>query len=89
MLTGVDEVLFGLGGENLDLLDFGSFRFLCVGDAVVGRGNAGWTTSKSVHPCPCQKCLQGPPTENIGRGYLLNRPSCPPDDPIGHGTELN
>ena len=28
-----------------------------VGDAVVGRGNAGWTTSKSGHPCPCQNCL--------------------------------
>ena len=23
-----------------------------VGDATVGRGNAGWTTSKSGHPCP-------------------------------------
>ena len=23
------------------------------------------------------------------RGSLLNRPSCPPDDPIGQGTELN
>ena len=22
-------------------------------------------------------------------GPLLNRPSCPPDDSIGHGTELN
>ena len=25
-----------------------------VGNAVVGRENAGWTTSKSGHPCPCQ-----------------------------------
>ena len=25
-----------------------------VGDAVVGRGSAGWTTSKSGHPCPCR-----------------------------------
>ena len=25
-------------------------------DAVVGRGNAGWTTSKSGHICPCQNC---------------------------------
>ena len=24
-----------------------------VGDAVVGRENARWTTSKSGHPCPC------------------------------------
>ena len=27
-----------------------------AGDAEVGRGNAGWTTSKSEHPCPCQNC---------------------------------
>ena len=27
-----------------------------VGDAMVGRGNAGWTMSKSGHPCPCQNC---------------------------------
>ena len=25
-----------------------------MGDAMVGRGNAGWTASKSGHPCPCQ-----------------------------------
>ena len=24
-----------------------------MGDVVVGRGNAEWTTSKSGHPCPC------------------------------------
>ena len=30
------------------------FRVLWrVGEAVVGRGNAGWKTSKSGHPCPC------------------------------------
>ena len=34
-----------------------SFRALWkVGDSVVGTGNAGWTTSKSGHPCPCQNC---------------------------------
>ena len=59
------------------------------GDAVVGSGNAGWTTSKGGHPCPCQNCSQPSPTEKTGRGPLLNRPSCPPDDPIGKGTELN
>ena len=32
-----------------------------VGDAVVGRRNVGWTTSKSGHPSPCQNCSQGPP----------------------------
>ena len=45
-----------------------------VGDAVVGRENAGWTTLKSGHPCPCQNCSQGPPAEKTGRGSLLNRP---------------
>ena len=59
-----------------------------TGDAVVGRGNAG-RTSKSGHICPCQSCSQEPPAEKTGRGALLNRPSCPPDDPIGQGTELN
>ena len=34
-----------------------SFRApLRVGDAVLMRGNAGWKTSKSGHPCPCQNC---------------------------------
>ena len=27
-----------------------------VGDAMVDRGNAGWTKSKSRHPCPCWYC---------------------------------
>ena len=44
---------------------------------------------KSGHPCPCQNCSQGPPAEKTGRGSLLNRPSCPPDDPNGQGTELD
>ena len=60
-----------------------------VGDAVVGRGSAGWMTSKSGHPCPCQICTQGPPAEKTGRGSLLNRPLCSLDYPIGQGTELN
>ena len=60
-----------------------------AGDMVVGRVNAGWTTSKSGHPCPCQNCSQGPPAEKTGRGSLLDRPSCPPDDSIGQWTELN
>ena len=57
------------------------------GDAVVGRGNAGWTW-KSGHPCPCQNCSQGPPAEKTGIGTQLNHPSCPPDALIGQETEL-
>ena len=30
-----------------------------VGNAVVSRGNAGWTTAKSGHLCLCQNCSQG------------------------------
>ena len=59
-----------------------------VGDTMVGRGNAGWTTSKSGHPCPCQNCSHGPPAEKTGGGSLLNRPLYPPDDLISQGTEL-
>ena len=59
-----------------------------MGDAVVGRGNAGWTTSKSGHPCPCHNCSKGPPAEKTGKESLLNSPSCPPGNPIGQGTEL-
>ena len=59
-----------------------------VGSAVVGRGNAGWTTSKSAHPCPSKNCSQGPPAEKTGRGSLLNCPSCASDDPRDW-TELN
>ena len=60
-----------------------------LGNAIVGRRNAGWTTAKSGRPYPCQTCLQGPPAEKIGRASLPNRFSCPVDDPIGQGTELN
>ena len=59
-----------------------------LGDVMVGRGNAGWTTS-NAHLCPCQNCSQGPRAEKTGRGSLLNCPSCPPDDPISQGTEVN
>ena len=34
-----------------------------LGEDVVGRGNAGWTTSKSGQAFPCQNCLQLPPAE--------------------------
>ena len=52
--------------------------FWRVGDAVISRRNAGWTTSKCGHPYPCQNCSQGPPAEKAGEGSLRNRPSCPP-----------
>ena len=54
---------------------------------MVGSGNAGWTL-KSGLPFLCQNCSQGPPAEKTGRESLMDRPSCPPDDPIGQGTNL-
>ena len=67
-----------------------SFTAPCmVDDAVVSRGNAEWTTSKSGHPCPCQNCSQRPPTEKTGREFLLNHPSCSPDNPVSQGAEVN
>ena len=59
-----------------------------VSDAVVGKGNAGWT-SKSGHPCPCQSCSKGPPTEKAWKRISADRSSCPPDDLKGQGTQLN
>ena len=44
---------------------------------------------KYLNTCPCQNCSQGPPVEKTGRGFLLNRPLCPHDDPFVQGTELN
>ena len=60
-------------------------------DAVVGRGNAGCTTSKSGYICPCQNCSQGSPADKTGRGFLLNHPSRPPRQPnqSRDWTELN
>ena len=48
--------------------------------------------SKSGHPCtslPMPELLTGASCRKSGRGSLLNRPSCPLDDPIGQGTEAN
>ena len=53
-----------------------------------GRQRKCWMDKISGHPCPCQNCSQGPPSEKTGRGSLLNSPSCPPDNPISQGTEL-
>ena len=59
-----------------------------VGDVMVGRGNVGWTTSKSGHPCPSQNRSQWPLAEKTGKGSLVNHLSCPLDDSFGW-TQLN
>ena len=69
---------------------------------IVARHLGGWATPWSaeemldgqhhradIPPCPCQNYLQRPLAEKTRRGSLRNRPICPPDDPIGHGNELN
>ena len=69
---------FGRVKRHDSLSKIPSFRTLWkLDDAVVGRGNAGWTQSKSGLPCPWQICSQGPPVEKTGRGSLLDRPSSP------------
>ena len=60
-----------------------------VGNAVVGRGNSGWTMSKNGHPCLCQNSSEWPSAEKSGRGSVLNHPLCPLNNLIGQGTELN
>ena len=56
-----------------------------MGDAMVSRGNSGWTTIKSGHPCPCKKCSHGPPAKKTARGSQMNHPS---NDPVHRGTEM-
>ena len=58
-----------------------------VSNAMVSRGNAGWT-SKNGRPYLCQNCWRWPPAEQTGKWSLLNRPSCPPNDPFISGGEL-
>ena len=59
-----------------------------VGDAVVDGGNAGWTTSKSRHPCSCQNCSQGPSAEQKKMEENLMSPSTTPSIKELNGTEL-
>ena len=49
-----------------------------MNDTVVTRGNAGWTTSKSGHPCPCQNHSQGPPAENLEEDFSWIAPHVTP-----------
>ena len=47
-----------------------------VGDAVVGRGNGGWTTPKSGHPCTCQNRSQEPPAKTNKQTNNLEEDLC-------------
>ena len=40
-------------------------------------------------PAHARTAYKGLPAEKTGRGSLLNRPSCPLDDPVSQGAELN
>ena len=59
---------------------------LWTGDTVVSRDNEGWSTWKGGQTCPRQNCSWRAPAEKIGRRSLLNRPSCPPEEKSGQGT---
>ena len=55
-----------------------------------GRQRKCWMDKvKECTTCPRQNCLQRPPAEKTGSRSLLNRLSCPSDDPVGQGTESN
>ena len=59
-----------------------------VGDAVVVEKRLERLHQRVDIP-PKPEVSQWPPAEKTGRGSLLNRPSCLPNDPVGQGTELN
>ena len=80
-----DRNLHGLGLSNA-MTAFPKPSFIApwkMGDAMVSRGNAGWTVSKSWHPYPCLDHPRGPPREKTGRGSLLNHSSWIPNGPAG------
>ena len=55
-----------------------------------GRQRKCWMGNiKEWTSLPLPELLKCPPAENSGRGSLLNRPLCPPDNRIGQRTELN
>ena len=40
-------------------------------------------------PAHARTALNGLPEKRLGKGSPLNRPSCPPDDPVGQKAELH
>ena len=83
----------------VDLLPFsttiGSLTKTILQGTLEGRRRRGWqrkgwmdNVNEWAH-LPVPELLTKPPAETTGRGSLLNHPSCPPDDLIGQGTELN
>ena len=60
-----------------------------AGDAVVGKRNAGWTTSKSEHPYPRQSCSQWPPTKRLDEDLRCPIPIPTPMTLSVRGTELS
>ena len=52
-----------------------------------GREEVRWTTSTSGRPDPRHNCWWWPSAEESGRGSLLNRLSCSPDDQVDQGAE--
>ena len=59
-----------------------------VGDAVVGRGNAGWTTSEWTS-LPMQELLIMAVCRKHSNRIAVESSVMSTDDPVGQGIELN
>ena len=60
-----------------------------VGNAVVGRGNAGCTTSKSGHLCLCQNWFTIASRTKDWKQISAELSVMSPDDPVGQRIQLN
>ena len=65
-----------------------TFHGTSEGGQRLGRQRKGWMDEvKEWMSSPMPR--DGLPQKKTGRGSLMNRPSCPPDDPSGQRTGLN
>ena len=61
-----------------------------MGNAMVSRGNAGWTTSNTGHHCPCQNCSKGLPVKRLKEDLCRIVPHVPQQPSQSRvWTELN
>ena len=85
-----DTIRYGTCNECLSKNKKKSGQPWRVGDAAVGRGTSGQTTTESGRrPCSCLNCSSWRLAEKTGRGFQLNRPSGPLDHIASQWTELN
>ena len=90
LLLSRDRNLHGSGMSHATSLSKTIHQGILEGGWHCGQQRKCWMDNiKEWTFLPCQNCSQGPPAGKTGRGSLLNRRSCPPNDPISQGTELN